>query len=120
MPAPDTYINIKDYATAYVDQLNNTLGRGIVKLAPAQENLIIYFEIANLVDLIRRAGTDAVYLAGVFGIHNDEAGLPEFTISLLGADKNLNILQGHKDGLIDGEEVWPKRKFVSDFSSILT
>ena len=117
--AQDTYANIKGYATSYANQLTNSLGSGIVKPAAADEKLIIFFDIKNVQELIKRGEPDAVYLAGVFGIHDDENGIPELTISLLCADSNLDILQGHVTNQLKGEEVWPNTKLVSDIGAAL-
>jgi len=118
-PVADSYENIKGYATSYTSLLNS-LGRGIVKSNPQDEQLIIYFEVDRINDLIRRGGNGVTFLAGVLGVHKQlSSDMSEFTISLLCADSNGSILPGHVNNTIPGEEVWPNRKKVSDISSAL-
>lgn len=117
--APDPYVNIKIYAGRYINQLQNGLQSGIVKQNPDEEALIIYFDVASVLELIRQGGGDCTYLAGVLGIHTIDSGEDEFTISLLCADRNGEILSGHKNGTLDGQEVWPYRAAVSDYNLVL-
>ena len=81
--------------------------------------MIIYFDVASVAELIRQGGSDCTYLAGVFGIHTADSGEDELTISLLCADNKGEILAAHKNGTLDGQEVWPYRANVSDFASVL-
>jgi hypothetical protein len=117
---PDSYKNIKSYSSRYIELLKNDLQSGIVKDKAQDEGLVIYFDVASVIDLIRRGGTNTVYLAGLLGVHTTKAGENEFTISLLCADKSGDILPEHKSGALDGEEVWPLRAKVSDFKTVFS
>lgn len=117
---PDSYANIKTYAERYVNQLQTGLQSGIIKQNPDDEALLIYFDVASVAELIRQGGADCTYLAGVLGIHeNQTTGIEEFTISLLCTDKYGEILDAHKNGSLNGQEVWPYRALVSDFGAVL-
>jgi hypothetical protein len=116
---PDSYANIKIYAARYIDRLKTDLRTGIIKQDPNEEALVIYFDVASVMELIRQGGAACTYLSGVLGIHTTDAGEDQFTISLLCADKFGEVLQEHKNGTLDGQEVWPYRASIADFNSVL-
>ena len=116
---PDSYRNIHGYATEFKDLLLKS-AKGIVKSNPDQEPIVIYMDVKNITELIRRGGSDTVYLAAVLGIeHTDGSKEGELTISLLCTDEAGNILPNHINGELAGEEVWPYRRLISDFLAAL-
>lgn len=116
---PDSYANIKVYAARYANQLITGLQSGIAKQNPDDEALLIYFDVASVAELIRQGGTDCTYLAGVLGIHTTDAGEDQLTISLLCTDKHGEVLLGHRNGTLDGQEVWPYRASIADLNVVL-
>ncbi len=113
----DSNANIRSYSSDYVTTLNN-MGSGIVTTSPGDELLIIYMEKSAVTGMLSNIPSNG-YLAVLPGVHLDGNGDPELTLSLLGADSNKDILSGHIDGTIDGEEKWPERGTVQNFSTLL-
>ncbi len=116
IPEGESYHNIKVYCQRLRDRLVAS-GKGIVADDPEQEMLIVYMDK----DKVRRLFSsvpDGGYLAAMPGIHTAPSGEDQLTISLLAADRNLNILDAHIQGNKHGEESWGNRNMMCNLESV--
>ncbi|WP_118951146.1 hypothetical protein [Taibaiella helva] len=117
LPAGESYTNIKEYCQRLRDKLVAT-GRGIVTDDPKDEMLTVYMD-RNKVGRLFNAVPEDGYVAAFPGIHTSDSGKDQLTISLLAADKNLNILPGHISGNVHGEQSWGNRTMMCDLDTLL-
>lgn len=116
IPEGESYNNIKMYCQRLRDKLISS-GKGIVTDDPEQEMLVVYMDRAKVKRLFNSVPEDG-YLAAVPGIHDSTSGEEQLTISLLAADRNLNILQSHIIGDTHGEESWGNRNTMCNLDSV--
>ena len=114
-PITDSYTNIQGYADNFEGALN-FLQSGITATNPKDEVFALLMEAPDVQSIINLHGCE--FVAGIVGVHYDK-GTPRLTISLLGADKNGDILAAHKNGTEPGQEVWPNRITLKDKSTFL-
>lgn len=115
-PPGDTYQQIKSYSQRLLTQYQ-TMGTGIATANPHDETMVVYMEPGRLKRLFASIPSDG-YIAALPGIHHG-TGNDHLTISLLGADKNMNILPEHISGDVYGEETWVNLNVMGNLDSIL-
>src|SRR5262245_22750436 len=108
MLAPENYSTIRSYAQSYKDVLKTELGRGVVSANPDNDVFAVLMEKQRIIDLANKAGCE--YLAAIIGVQLTGGVPTNLTISILCADSNGEILDAHKTGGLQGEEVWPNKK----------
>ncbi|MFA6058136.1 MAG: hypothetical protein WC756_08045 [Taibaiella sp.] len=115
-PPGDTYQQIKSYSQRLLAQYQ-TLGTGVATSNPHDETMVVYMEPDKLKRLFMSVPSDG-YIAALPGIHHG-TGNDHLTISLLGTDKNMNILPEHISGGVCGEESWPNLNVMSNLDLVL-
>lgn len=115
-PPGDTYQQIKSYSQRLLSQYQ-TMGTGIATANPHDETMVVYMEPDKLKRLVATVPSDG-YIAALPGIHHG-TGNEHLTISLLGADKNMNILPEHISGGVCGEESWVNLNVMGNLDLIL-
>jgi predicted ATP-dependent Lon-type protease len=116
IPEGESYHNIKVYCQRLRDRLIAS-GKGIVTDDPEQEMLMVYMDREKVKRLFISV-PEGGYLAAMPGIHTAPTGEDQLTISLLAADRNLNILDAHIQGSTHGEESWGNRNMMCNLESI--
>lgn len=116
IPEGESYNNIKVYCQRLRDKLIAS-GKGIVTDDPEQEMLIVYMDREKVKRLFT-AVPDGGYVAAMPGIHTSATGEDQLTISLLAADRDLNILQSHILGNTHGEQSWDNRNMMCNLESV--
>ncbi|WP_118972645.1 hypothetical protein [Taibaiella koreensis] len=117
LPDGESYTNIKEYCLRLRDKLIAS-GKGIVADDPKDEMLMVYMDRDKVRRLFNSVPQDG-YMAAFPGIHTSPNGKDQLTISLLAADKDLNILPGHISGNIYGEQSWGNRTMMCDLDTLL-
>lgn len=117
IPAGESYNNIKQYCRRLRDKLRAS-GKGIVTDDPDKEMLIVYMDRSKVKRLFNSV-PEGGYLAAIPGIHTSANGEDQLTISLLAADKDLNILPAHLLGQTHGEQSWGNRNIMQNLDTIL-
>lgn len=115
-PPGDTYQQIKSYSQRLLAQYM-TMGTGIATSNPHEETMVVYMEPDKLKRLFHTIPSDG-YIAALPGIHHG-SGNEHLTISLLGADRNMNILPEHISGGVCGEESWGNLNVMSNLDQVL-
>lgn len=115
-PPGDTYQQIKSYSQRLLAQYE-AMGTGIVTNNPHEETMVVYMEPDKVKRLFTSLPSDG-YIAALPGIHHG-TGNEHMTISLLGADKNMNILPQHISGGVCGEESWLNLNVMSNLDLVL-
>lgn len=115
-PPGDTYQQIKSYSQRLLAKYE-TMGTGIATSNPHEETMVVYMEPDKVKRLVMTVPSDG-YIAALPGIHYG-TGNDHVTISLLGADKNMNILPQHISGGVCGEESWGNLNVMSNLDSVL-
>lgn len=116
IPAGESYNNIKTYCLRLRDKLRAS-GKGIVTDDPDKEMLLVYMDREKVKRLFNTVPQDG-YLAAIPGIHTASTGEDQLTISLLAADKDLNILPSHIQGSAHGEESWGNRNMMCNLDTV--
>lgn len=117
IPAGESYNKIKEYCQRLRAKLRSS-GKGIVTDDPEKEMLLVYMDHSKVKRLFNTIPKDG-YIAAIPGIHTSSTGEDQLTISLLGADKDLNILSSHLTGSAHGEESWGNRNMMCNLDTIL-
>lgn len=115
-PPGDTYQQIKSYSQRLLAQYE-AMGTGIATSNPHEETMVVYMEPDKLKRLVLTVPSDG-YIAALPGIHHG-SGDEHMTISLLGADRNMNILPQHISGGVCGEESWGNLNVMSNLDLVL-
>jgi hypothetical protein len=110
------YNDIKGYTSQYKTTLAEK-GSGVVQPDYENEMMVTYMDqqrVKRIFDLVPADG----FLAAMPGVHTDNSGKQQFTISLLAANNDLSFVQNNLKMPCDGEEVWGNFDILKNFDTV--